>query len=160
MTLKHANPTKPRLDRKNRTEQWAVAPYNFIPLPDKMATARRPIDHDSYYPEGATGWIECELETCSPTYIRGMLTESEYETFGQAKPDQLKDDQKELMAPFFSVGETQIEGKPVPRIPGSSLRGMIRNLVEIIGYSRMRYVSPYSYLHFPRCGCFSGRSFA
>ena len=33
---------------------------------------------------------------------------------------------------FFSPGG-------IPRIPGSSLRGMIRNLVEIVSYSKMEF---------------------
>ncbi|MCC6607995.1 MAG: TIGR03986 family CRISPR-associated RAMP protein [Anaerolineae bacterium] len=142
MALKHTNPTKSRPDRKNRTEQWAVAPYNFVPLPEKMVAARQPLDHDRYHIEGVSGWIECELETCSPTYVRGMLTREQYDAFGDLGPDKLTVAQKTEMAPFFSAQEQLIDGRPAPRIPGSSLRGMIRSLVEIIGYGRMRYVSP------------------
>ena len=138
MAIKHTNPTKPRWDRKDRVEVWAVAPYNFVPLPEKMVEAQPPLDHDSYQPEPVayTGWIECELETCSPTYIRGMLTEKQFADFGQAGPDQLTEAQKEAMADFFG------REKDVPLIPGSSLRGMIRQIVEIVGHGRMRYVSP------------------
>lgn len=138
MALKHTNPTKPRFDRKNRVETWAVAPYNFVPLPEKMVVAQPPLDHDRYHPEpvGFSGWIDCELETCSPTYIRGMLTEKQFAEFGQAGPDQLKDEQKKEMANFFGLN------RDAPVIPGSSLRGMIRQLVEIVGHGRMRYVSP------------------
>lgn len=138
MALKHTNPTKPRWDKKDRVEVTAVAPYNFVPLPDKMVAAQPPLDHDSYQPEpiAYTGWIECELETCSPTYVRGMLTEKQFAEFGQGGADTLTDDQKKVMAHFFAVE------KDVPLIPGSSLRGMIRQLMEIVGHGRMRYVSP------------------
>jgi CRISPR-associated protein (TIGR03986 family) len=138
MALKHTNPTKPRWNQKDRVEAQAVAPYNFIPLPEKMVEAQPPLEHDSYQPEPVayTGWIACELETCSPTYIRGMLTEKEFADFGQAGPDQLTEAQKEAMAGFFGLE------KDVPLIPGSSLRGMIRQIVEIVGHGRMRYVSP------------------
>lgn len=137
MALNHTNPTKPRWDKKDRMEVWAIAPYNFVPLPEKMVEAQPPLDHDQYHPEpvGFTGWIECELETCSPTYIRGMLTEKQFAEFGQAGPDQLTDEQKKQMAAFFGLE------KDVPLIPGSSLRGMIRQIVEIVGHCRMRYVS-------------------
>ncbi|MCA9943177.1 MAG: TIGR03986 family CRISPR-associated RAMP protein [Anaerolineales bacterium] len=103
-----------------------------------MVEAKPPLDHDRYHPkpEAITGWIECGLETCSPTYVRGMLTETQFAQFGQAKPDQLKDEQKKEMATFFGVEEN------VPLLPGSSLRGMIRQIMEIVGHSRMRYVSP------------------
>ncbi|MCA9957423.1 MAG: TIGR03986 family CRISPR-associated RAMP protein, partial [Anaerolineales bacterium] len=114
------------------------APYNFIPLPEKMVEAQPPLDHDHYYPEpmAVTGWIECELETCSPIYIRGMLTEAQFADFGQAGPDKLTDEQKTKMAAFFGIEEN------VPLLPGSSLRGMIRQIMEIVGHGRMRYVSP------------------
>ncbi len=138
MALKHTNPTKPRWDKKDRVEVTAVAPYNFVPLSEKMVTAQPPLDHDRYQiePVAYTGWIECELETCSPTYIRGLLTEKQFAEFGQAGPDTLTDDQKKLKADFFAVE------KETPLIPGSSLRGMIRQLMEVVGHGRMRYVSP------------------
>lgn len=137
MALKHTNPTKPRFDKKDRVDVWAVAPYNFVSLPDKMVEAQPPLDHDRYFPEpmGVTGWIECDLETCSPTYIRGMLTEKQFAEFGQAGPDKLKDEQKRLMSNFFGLE------KDVPLIPGSSLRGMVRQIMEIVAHGRMRYVS-------------------
>lgn len=137
MTLKHTNPTKPRFDKKDRVDVWAVAPYNFVSLPEKMVEAQSPLDHDRYFPEpmGITGWIECDLETCSPTYIRGMLTEKQFAEFGQAGPDKLTEEQKRLMADFFGLE------KDVPLIPGSSLRGMVRQIMEIVGHGRMHYVS-------------------
>ena len=137
MALKHDNPTKPRID-KDRNKIWAKAPYNFVPLAEKVVEARPPLKQDKY--EGLTGWIECELETCSPTYIRGMLTETEHNEQGQKKPDDLSVEEKEARAPFFATTEETIEGRPKPVIPGSSLRGMIRSLVEVIGYGRIRWV--------------------
>ncbi len=138
MALKHTNPTKSRYDRKARKEVTAIAPYNFISLPEKMVEAQPPLSHDRYHPDpvSITGWIECELETYSPTYIRGMLTEKQFADFGQDGPDKLKDEQKRQMAAFFSVEED------VPLLPGSSLRGMVRQIMEIVGHGRMRYVSP------------------
>lgn len=125
-------------------DRRAVAPYNFVPLPPKMVEANPPLDHDQYYAEGLTGWIECRLETCSPTYIRGMMRETVYKTMGERKAVNLSedekkaaDDRKKERAPFFHV---VAHNQPV--IPGSSLRGMIRQLVEVISFGRMRYVSP------------------
>ena len=133
MTLKHTNP---------RPDRMAWAPYNFVPLPEKIVPAREPIPgHDVYVSDTFTGWIECELETCSPTYLRGMLTEVDFARQGEKKPDQLSSQEKEMRAPFFSTSATLIEGRPQPTIPGSSLRGMIRTLVEIAGYGRMRWVA-------------------
>lgn len=132
MALKHTNP---------RPDRMAWAPYNFVPLPEKIVPAPERIPgHDAYVPGTLTGWIECELETCSPTYVRGMLTEAQFAEQGDKKSDALTKEQKETRAPFFSTTEEKIEGRLRPTIPGSSLRGMIRALVEIAGYGRMRWV--------------------
>ncbi len=139
MALKHSNPTRYRIDRQGK-KQWARAPYNFVPLPEKMVAARTPLDHDLYHEKGLTGWIDCELETCSPTYVRGMLTRTQYDSFGQKSPDELTIEEKVQMAPFFSTEASNANA--LPTIPGSTLRGMIRALVEIVGYGRMRWVTP------------------
>lgn len=139
MSPQHSNPTRPRRDKGR--EIRARAPYNFVPLPEKMVPARDPLDQDTYHDEGLTGWIECELETCSPTYVRGMLTPADFEELGNKKPDKLAVKDKERMAPFFATAKDEIESHPRPAIPGSSLRGMIRTLVEIAGYGRMRWVA-------------------
>lgn len=139
MAPKHTDPSSPRVDG-NRS-LWARAPYNFVPLPDKMVEAPPPVDQDSFYPAiGLTGWIDCELETCSPTYVRGMLTYEQFKAQEDTKTAELTVDQKIERAPFFSTSQEKKDGFPLPTIPGSSLRGMIRTLVEVIGYGRMRNV--------------------
>ncbi len=136
MGLKHYNPTQPRRD-KGGNSYWARAPYNFIPLPDTLVLAPEALPaHDRYNEQNLTGHIECELETVSPTYIRGMLTPAEYDEFGEKRSDELSDSEKQKRAGFFSVESTRQK----PAIPGSSIRGMIRNLMEIITCSRMRWV--------------------
>lgn len=138
MNPKHSNPSEERVDKDNN-KIWARAPYNFVPLPEKIVPARPPLDQDQYHlDQGFTGWIECELKTCSPTYIRGMLTEVQYKEQGKKKPDELSEQEKEQHSDFF--GTITQEGKLYPIIPGSSLRGMIRSLVEVVGYGRVRWV--------------------
>jgi len=138
MASRHSNPTKVRIDR-NGNQFWARAPYNFVPLPETIVAARPPLGHDDY--AGLTGWIDCDLETLSPTYVRGMLSSEKFEEIGSKKSDELTEAEKKLRADFFSTpSRRQIEGRPEPVIPGSSLRGMTRSLVEIISYSRMRWV--------------------
>ncbi|MCB0042378.1 MAG: TIGR03986 family CRISPR-associated RAMP protein, partial [Caldilinea sp.] len=140
MALTQSNPSGPRRDRKGETF-WARAPYNFIPLPERMVAAQEDLpDHDSYGETLLTGRIECGVETCSPVYIRGMLTPDEFREFGEKGPDQLSTEEKERRAPFYAADKTQVEGRERPAIPGSSLRGMVRNLIEIIGFGRMRWV--------------------
>ena len=142
MAIRHSNPTRPRKDRKTQTLHWARAPYNFVPLPERLVFARLPLpEHDSYHEDGSSCWIECELETCSPTYVRGMLTEEQHKAQGRKKPDELTVLDKRERAPFFSTWEEEIKEYGTPLIPGSTLRGMVRALVEVVGHGRMRWVA-------------------
>jgi len=63
------------------------------------------------------------IETKTPLYIRGTLTETEVRNKVAAK------DKPDFFAPCG-----------IPRIPGSSLRGMVRNLVEIMSYGKFEFV--------------------
>ncbi|MGB3510609.1 MAG: TIGR03986 family CRISPR-associated RAMP protein [Microcoleaceae cyanobacterium] len=110
-------------------DRKAIAPYNFVELPDKIIEAQELPENNKYYPENErnTGRIECTLTTSSPLYIRCGLTQEEFGKRKEAKdnPD------------FFY---TDIATKK-PVIPGSSLRGMLRTLVEIISFSKIDRVS-------------------
>ena len=139
MSPKHSNPTRPRRDKGRSV--WARAPYNFVPLPEKVVEARPPLEHDAYHADALSGTIECELETCSPTYVRGLMTEVQFRTTGQKKPDELTEEEKIARAPFYGPSGETVEGYPAPVIPGSTLRGMVRTLVEIAGFGRMRWVA-------------------
>lgn len=151
--MKHDNPDRARVYQKKQRgqvvlerEHWSHAPYNFIPLPAALIPARPPLDHDKYHlADGYTGYLDLSIETCSPTYIRGMVHET---TFKKASPDKdeldkegLSDEEKEERAPFFSSSDEEREGKLSPVIPGSSLRGLVRNLVEIVAHGRMKWVA-------------------
>ena len=106
----------------------AIAPYNFIPLPEEIVTlsVHELPDQGVYEADRHTGHIECELTTASPVYIRAALT-----------PEQAKEStQSKDLPDFFFLNDKQ---RPV--IPGSSLRGMLRTLVEIITYSKVSNVS-------------------
>ena len=114
-----------------REENKAKAPYNFIPLNEKVAEAEPIPDFDQYYDvdqynlKRHTGWIDLEMETKTPLYIRDALNETEMKDQQAAE----RKGERYIHSPFFSPG-----GKP--QIPGSSVRGMIRTLVEIAGYGR------------------------
>lgn len=102
----------------------ATAPYNFVPLNDKVVpTEEMPPDFDRYYiGKTNTGYIELNIETKTPIYVHGTLTETEVKNKVEGKN---KSD-------FFSPAEKL-------RIPGSSLRGMIRTLVEIMSYGKFGF---------------------
>ncbi len=102
----------------------AQAPYNFVPLPEAIwaAEVQEPCPwqaHDHYLPEARNGWLDLRIETLTPLFIRGPLRG------GQTAPD---------ATPWATP-----EGRPV--IPGSSLRGMLRTLVEILTSAKITPVS-------------------
>lgn len=133
MALRHTNPTQKRYDRRSGQYIEARAPYNFIPLPEKVVPAPWLPDLDIYHQKALTCSIDVLLETLSPTYIRGMMTQDQFERL--SNKEVLSPEEEAALAPFFDL-----HGRPV--IPGSSLRGMIRSIVEIASYSHIRWVAP------------------
>ncbi len=109
----------------------ANAPYNFIPLPEKVREFENPPGHDCYQPGLLSGYFDCVLTTLSPLYIRSTLTLKEYQKRANgAEKKRASDDKPD----FFSPGGEL-------RIPGSSLRGMARMLVEILSSSALQAIS-------------------
>lgn len=123
----------------NPTEEIARAPYNFVPLPEKVVTfdPQTLPDQDRYHPDRHTGYIECVITTESPIYVRAplLLDEFERQDAGKDKDDPWRG-QVRNKADFFYTDPAK-----TPRIPGSSLRGMLRQLVEIVSYSKVQWVS-------------------
>lgn len=137
----------------------ASAPYNFIPLPEEARTdALPPPEADRYYPSKDTeparysGYFDVTLTALTPLYTRASLTQAEYEH--KLKVDKDNAGPEQHKAEFFSPGYPADRGsgkverpdiRPYLRIPGSSLRGMVRTLLEIAarvpveGISRERY---------------------
>jgi len=115
----------------------AKAPYNFVPLPNKIFTVEQGIEvngkkvqpwkmHDQFVTGTRSGWIDLKITTLTPLFIRGPLTQSNGEW------DRL--DARLRSEPYVNKND-------VPVIPGSSLRGMIRNIVEILSFSKIMPVT-------------------
>lgn len=99
-------------ENRNNTIPEAVAPYNFIPLNNKVVYIEGNVPHfDKFHKELKTGYINIDIEAVTPVYIRGT---------GKDNTD------------FFSPANRH-------RIPGSSIRGLIRNIVEIASYGRFNF---------------------
>ncbi len=129
-------------------ERAAIAPYNFVPLPEQVVAAEPLPTHDRYHPrEGEqpryTGRITCTLTTASPLYVRCGYTPKEYAEYGDKPFHELSPEQKQARALFFHYADPFAPNadKIAPIIPGSSLRGMLRALVEIAGYGKMDKVT-------------------
>ncbi|RIK82025.1 TIGR03986 family CRISPR-associated RAMP protein [candidate division KSB1 bacterium] len=111
----------------------ALAPYNFVPLPERVVTlAMKDLPDQGIYGKDhdgknlLSGYLDCELTTASPLYVRAGIT-PQYFQLGKDTKDQ---------SDFFYVRDAS-----EPVIPGSSLRGMLRNLVEIASFSKVSSVS-------------------
>jgi CRISPR-associated protein (TIGR03986 family) len=139
--------TPPRLQlpqqRPPRPDRAAWAPYNFVPLPERVVTpATDPEqlpDHDTYadtrYPR--TGYFDVTLTTKSPLYVRCPLTLSNFLRQERGEDQNLSFRQQVKNTPeFFYTRDPQ-----VPVIPGSSLRGMLRSVLEIVSYGKMESVT-------------------
>jgi CRISPR-associated protein (TIGR03986 family) len=138
----------PKHIREIPEERKAIAPYNFVELPDQIVEVSENDlpSHDQYHADRLTGRIECTITTESPLYIRCGLTPKDYAAWGEKSNDKLTDEERKANAAFFDLAGTN------PVIPGSSLRGMIRSLVEIITYSKMDKVGENTPLFFRAVG--------
>lgn len=121
----------------------AFAPYNFVPLNETVVPApeipgEAGCTFDRYNDGKHTGYITLDITTRTPLYIRDTLTEVEM----REKERIEKDPNKKYINPdFFSPGRKH-------RIPGSSLRGMIRTMAEIVSYGKFGFFEKDRKYHF------------
>ncbi|MDD3501918.1 MAG: TIGR03986 family CRISPR-associated RAMP protein, partial [Candidatus Cloacimonetes bacterium] len=108
----------------------AKAPYNFVPLNEEVIYHEESNSTNSfndYSGDLYDGYIELEMTAKSPIYVRGTLTEED------VKNNNNKDTKKENSQHFKPAGYKF-------KIPGSSIRGMVRTLYEIVTYSKMTFI--------------------
>jgi CRISPR-associated protein (TIGR03986 family) len=126
----------------DRSPRKAWAPYNFVPLPEKVICRAGELPgHDAYDPDLLSGYFDVELETKSPTFVRAPISREDFDRISSAigYSEDMKKHFGNRVAnrpEFFHTGDPN---RPV--IPGSSLRGMLRSVVEIITYSKVCWVS-------------------
>ena len=132
-----------KTNHQQQMGEAANAPYNFIPLNESVVPGEEPPSFECYFndngvgkPKRYTGYIICQLETLTPLYIRDTYTKQE-------ENRRLKEDieNPDFFSPLGSI-----------RIPGSSLRGMIRNLVEIMGWGKFGFTDQDKRLFFRAVG--------
>lgn len=103
------------------------APYNFVPFNKEVVTPHwiDQISHDIPFKDGLSGKIEVKLTAMSPIFVRDGV--------GQNSAKAFKNDQGEQVE-AYTFSQTP-DGKYF--IPGTSLKGMIRSVLEILSFGRM-----------------------
>lgn len=101
--------------------------YNFVPLANKVVTPdwAELVSHDVPFHDGLSGEIAFELVAHSPLLVGGLQTKATEQRPSEVKPFQTPD------------------GKYA--IPGSSIKGMIRAVLEIATFSKMGMVDDKRY---------------
>lgn len=122
-------------------DEKAVAPYNFVELPNKILEIKpQSLPQDNIYysrlENRHTGTIECKLTTKSPLYIRCGLTKKEFECGTESKD----------LPEFFYTQPAFKSKKPI--LTASSLRGMLRTIIEIVSFSKIDRVSDHEHFFF------------
>ena len=105
--------------RGRQQQQAAPKPFAFVPLPRRV-NRREPIGHDQYHEEHISGQIRGTIEALSPIHIGSGIID-----IGQ---------DVELIKTAVRTGGNVV-------IPGSSLKGAIRSVVEAISESCVSKVS-------------------
>ncbi len=145
------------INRRNRIDLIANAPYNFVPLNDKEVHSDFDIystPFDKYHERKYTGYISLNILTKTPIFLRDLLTIEESKEI-----DLLNEELKSLgtdSSEFITKYERKMEiiknfyspGDGIFKISGSSLRGLIRNIVEIVSYSKIGFIDKYRKFHY------------
>jgi len=100
-----------------------TAPFNFVPLSEKVFFpdwADR-VSHDIPFSDGESGEIEITITAKSPIFIRDHKKKEEF--CHHRYPD----------------------GKKEYYIPATSIKGMVRNVLEIMSFSKMSFVDDDTY---------------
>ncbi len=95
-----------------------TSPYNFVPLDKKVVTPHwaKLVSHDIPFGDSQSGELEITITAESPMYVRN------------GTPRNANDNQKNA---FNNTNGTNYF------IPGSSIKGMLRSVVEIMSFGRM-----------------------
>jgi len=107
------------------------APYNFVPLSKKVVFPdwAGQVSHDIPFSDGISGEISCSFTTESPIYVRNG---------GNWSREEIMANQRNDGQSFFRLGDEYI-------VPGSSLKGMLRGVIEIMSFGKMGRVDDRRY---------------
>lgn len=106
---------------ENVSNQKFINPYTFVPISDKEPQRIKFEDLDLDISNKLDGLIECILETKSSVFVPNTTKTFEYGFNEFFSYDDLSGRKKE---------DIPKENPKYPRIPGSEIRGMVRNIYE------------------------------
>lgn len=104
---------------RNPGEPPLPKPYEFVPLPEGRIPTSEPAGHHRYQPGSLTGRLTARIIARSPVHVASGLLEPK------------SDRQYPMVKAHFRTG-----GRPA--IPGTSLKGCIRSIVEAISRSAVQ----------------------
>ena len=130
------------------------APYNFVPLNEKVFFPPWAdlVSHDVPFENGLSGQIELEITAESPIFIRKPYEEGDT-YYTNAKGDKISKE-------FCHIKDEQ--GNKRYYIPGSSIKGEIRSILEILSFSKLNIYNDehYSYRDWDNEKLYSKKDFA
>lgn len=98
------------------------APFNFVPLSDKVFFPEwaDEISQDIPFEDGISGTIELKIKAETPIFVRNGHTQNDAEEKNEAYKSFSKTEDKK----YF--------------IPGTTIKGELRNLIEIMSFGKMK----------------------
>lgn len=119
------------------------SPYNFVPAPTETEVYipkwDHQVSHDIPFSDGQSGEITLKITAETPIFIRNGHSKQDADIFEKYKKDQLPNPSPaELDAIQRYLSFSNINGQYF--IPATSIKGMLRNVLEIISFSRMMQV--------------------
>jgi CRISPR-associated protein (TIGR03986 family) len=105
------------------------APYNFVPLNENVFFPpwANLVNHDVPFENGLSGQIKLEIKAETPIFIRKPYEEGDL-FYTNSKGDKISKE-------FCNIKDKN--GKKQYYIPGSSIRNMLRSVVEIMGFGKL-----------------------
>ena len=110
---------------RGKSSMSADAPYNFVPVSDKVLFAEQRIKQDAPIQQGLSGTIDISVTLLEPLTIG-----DERKAGNKHEPG---------FVSCFTLPKA-LSDKPIYAIPGTSVKGMVRSLYEILTYSKMNQV--------------------
>jgi len=108
-----------------------TAPYNFVPLNKEVfyPTWSEQVSHDIPFSDGESGEIGITITAKSPIFIRNHYVEGD---------NFIEIDGKKTSIDFCHHNK-------IPYIPATSIKGMVRNVLEIMSFSKMNFIDDKTY---------------